>query len=206
MDLESGQTKADDENVRKSTAIILTLGVFAALSSGAATIAFFDPSPLNDQARRAAERGNFERAARLQTRYIDLVGPSPRQLYELGRYHARAGHAADAAACFRAAAVALEKRLTDPDSAGRSNEHGWYNLACYWSLVGDKELALDALETAVRRGWANPTLAEEDDDFLSIRDDPRFAAAIADMRQRIEESKRKNELHRMNRPVDTGGP
>ena len=192
--------------MRKSTAIILALGVFAALASGAATIALFDPSPLNDQARRAAERGDYERAVRLQTRYLDVVTPTPRQTYELGRYHARAGHAADAVACFRAAAVALEKRLTDPENAGRSNEHGWYNLACYWSLVGDADLSLDALETAVRRGWANPTLAEQDEDFLNIRGNPRFAAAIADMRERIEESKRRNELQRMQRPIDTGGP
>jgi quercetin dioxygenase-like cupin family protein len=49
-----------------------------------------------------------------------------------------------------------------------------YNLACAEALAGEREAALDHLATAVA---AEPELvetAQDDEDFASVRDDPRF--------------------------------
>jgi Flp pilus assembly protein TadD len=53
-----------------------------------------------------------------------------------------------------------------------------YNLACYRALAGDREGALAALDAAVAQGWDDRAWAEHDEDFDSIREDPRFGAAL----------------------------
>jgi adenylate cyclase len=50
-----------------------------------------------------------------------------------------------------------------------------YNAACYYSLSGDAERALDLLEqTRLNRGWV-----EHDPDLAALRDHPRFKAILA---------------------------
>jgi tetratricopeptide (TPR) repeat protein len=52
-----------------------------------------------------------------------------------------------------------------------------YNLACVEALMGDRDAALEHLRPAL----ANPRLREyarDDTDFDSLRDDPRFSAAL----------------------------
>jgi adenylate cyclase len=45
-----------------------------------------------------------------------------------------------------------------------------YNLACFYSLVGDVDKALDLLEDSVKsRSWI-----EHDHDLDNLRDHPRF--------------------------------
>ena len=57
---------------------------------------------------------------------------------------------------------------------------GFFNAACLEARVGDKEKAIDFFERAVA---LEPEKAREfaktDSDFDSVRDDPRFAAALA---------------------------
>jgi putative intracellular protease/amidase/Flp pilus assembly protein TadD len=60
----------------------------------------------------------------------------------------------------------------------RGSENDAYNLACARARGGDSEGALAALEQAVKLGFRNRTLAENDDDLRSIRGDPRFAKAF----------------------------
>jgi quercetin dioxygenase-like cupin family protein len=56
---------------------------------------------------------------------------------------------------------------------------GYYNAACLEARHGEREQALEYLERAVEREPTRvPELAHEDDDFDSIRDDPRFQAAV----------------------------
>jgi predicted esterase len=54
----------------------------------------------------------------------------------------------------------------------------WYNLACIYALAGEKELALDAFESAVDAGWSDASHPTRDTDLDAIRFDPRFAAAL----------------------------
>ncbi len=51
-----------------------------------------------------------------------------------------------------------------------------YNLACYLSLVGDKERALRKLSKALVIDPNYRELVDEEPDFDSIRDDPEFQA------------------------------
>jgi tetratricopeptide (TPR) repeat protein len=49
-----------------------------------------------------------------------------------------------------------------------------YNLACVEALAGEPDAALEHLNAAVERSERYRTHAQRDDDFASIREDPRF--------------------------------
>ena len=53
-----------------------------------------------------------------------------------------------------------------------------YNAACTYSLLGEKDQALDLLEKAVRNGYGHKEWLENDPDFASLRDHPRFQALM----------------------------
>lgn len=57
-----------------------------------------------------------------------------------------------------------------------------YNLACFRALAGQPERAIAHFEQAARLGFHDPAWAAHDFDLESIRDDPRFQAALALMR------------------------
>jgi Flp pilus assembly protein TadD len=61
----------------------------------------------------------------------------------------------------------------NPNSA---NVH--YNSACFHSLSGDVEAALDSLEKAAELGARNKRMWESDTDFTNIKDQPRFRALL----------------------------
>ena len=52
-----------------------------------------------------------------------------------------------------------------------------YQLACVEALAGNRERALDELENAVAREPRLAKSAQDDEDFTSIKDDPRFPEA-----------------------------
>jgi tetratricopeptide (TPR) repeat protein len=54
-----------------------------------------------------------------------------------------------------------------------------YNIACLQALLGRPDDALETLGTAVDSWPAYKENAREDDDFASLRDDPRFQELIA---------------------------
>ena len=54
-----------------------------------------------------------------------------------------------------------------------------YQLACVEALAGNRDRALDELQIAVDGNERYRAAAQTDDDFASIRDDPRFPAASA---------------------------
>jgi len=51
-----------------------------------------------------------------------------------------------------------------------------YNLACYWSLAGDKQRCLRYLSRSLALDPAYRRLIEEESDFDPIRSDPEFQA------------------------------
>jgi hypothetical protein len=77
-------------------------------------------------------------------------------------------------------------RNGDYDTARRLLEEGLaekdapvlhYQLACVEALAGNQERALDELDVAVGSAERLATSAQTDEDFASIRDDPRFPTA-----------------------------
>jgi TolB-like protein/Flp pilus assembly protein TadD len=53
-----------------------------------------------------------------------------------------------------------------------------YNAACTYSLMGEKDQALNLLEKAVCNGYGHKEWLENDPDFASLRDHPRFQALM----------------------------
>ena len=54
-----------------------------------------------------------------------------------------------------------------------------YNLACYWSLAGDKRRALEYLSQSLDIDPGCLSLIDDEPDFDPIRTDPRFQALCA---------------------------
>jgi tetratricopeptide (TPR) repeat protein len=52
-----------------------------------------------------------------------------------------------------------------------------YDLACVEALAGESDIALDLLNEAVAADGRFRDYAQTDEDFASIRDDPRFPRA-----------------------------
>lgn len=57
-----------------------------------------------------------------------------------------------------------------------------YNLGCSYALLGQASSALDALELAVRLGFADFRLMSGDDDLASLREELRFRALLEHIR------------------------
>jgi TolB-like protein/Flp pilus assembly protein TadD len=53
-----------------------------------------------------------------------------------------------------------------------------YNVSCFYALDGQKEKALNCLESAVQHGAVSRTWMEHDHDLASLRDEPRFQALL----------------------------
>jgi hypothetical protein len=58
------------------------------------------------------------------------------------------------------------------------NAYLLYNVACMESLLGNDEAALTALAESVSQWEKYKEQAREDDDFASLRDDPRFVELV----------------------------
>lgn len=65
----------------------------------------------------------------------------------------------------------------------RQSTYTWayhYDIGCCHALLGEKEDALRALQTALDLGWRNLTHMRDDEDLVSLRDDPRFKAMVVE--------------------------
>jgi TolB-like protein/Flp pilus assembly protein TadD len=58
----------------------------------------------------------------------------------------------------------------------------FYNVACAYSVLGDRDDALRMLDLAVRQGRGNLEWIEQDPDFDPLRSDPRFQAIVDRLR------------------------
>ena len=76
----------------------------------------------------------------------------------------------------RAISALEEAVLVDPENA---LVH--YNLACYFSLAGDPDMALHELATASRVDVDYLNLVKDEVDFDPIRDDPRLALMLSEL-------------------------
>lgn len=50
----------------------------------------------------------------------------------------------------------------------------WYNLGCYYAMVGEPELALNSLREAIDRGFVRAAPIDADPGFELLREDPRL--------------------------------
>jgi tetratricopeptide (TPR) repeat protein len=55
----------------------------------------------------------------------------------------------------------------------------YYNLACAYSLKGDKDEALDALEASIEKGYTDFAHMEKDSDLDNVRSEPRYKSLLA---------------------------
>lgn len=115
-----------------------------------------------DLRRRAARDGTEGRAAKrlLETVSAQTSFYLPRQLFERREY---------------ALAAAVLRVATDlhPD-----RWPAWYDLGAASARAGKPDEALDALETAVERGFRDPAQLTADDDYASLRGEERFKKIV----------------------------
>jgi tetratricopeptide (TPR) repeat protein len=75
-----------------------------------------------------------------------------------------------------AAALATTRRALETYPG---NAYLLYNVACMESLLGNDEAALTALAESVAQWEKYKEQAREDDDFVALREDPRFLELVA---------------------------
>lgn len=63
-----------------------------------------------------------------------------------------------------------------------------FNGACMYALLGNAEKALDLLEFAIEKGYGNKDWLDQDPDYDSLREEPRFLAMMEKLDQRKSES------------------
>ena len=54
-----------------------------------------------------------------------------------------------------------------------------FNLACYLALDGERERSLSLLRRAIRSDDSYRSLAREEEDLLSLREDPEFRRIVS---------------------------
>ena len=59
-----------------------------------------------------------------------------------------------------------------------------YNLACAYSLKGDKRRALDALSRSVQKGFANPAELERNTQLDAVREEASFKKILEELKQK----------------------
>ena len=72
---------------------------------------------------------------------------------------------------FDRAATALTQAV---ELLGHRGSNAMYNLACTYSLKGDRALGLEWLEKSINAGFDNPDKLREDPDIAGLRGEPRF--------------------------------
>lgn len=84
------------------------------------------------------------------------------------------------------AAALLEQLRRNPNLAQMEDERMGvlYNLACFYSLSGEKQKALDALGEAVAAGYSNTEGMQGDSDLDNIRGETQYKKLLADLEAR----------------------
>ncbi|MBN1257505.1 MAG: hypothetical protein JXA52_07345 [Planctomycetes bacterium] len=119
-------------------------------------------SQLDPQEREALEYevSFFEKVLQTHPCQLDTLRALAENYTRLGLYHD--GLQADR----------LLSILAPDDAAA------FYNLACSQALTGEAERALDTLAHAWKLGYREREHMWQDEDLVSLRDDPRFAEII----------------------------
>jgi adenylate cyclase len=127
--------------------------------------------------RESDARRAYERALGVAERYLEL---NPADL------SARLNRASGLMALGRRE-EAFEQAQSVIES-GSQDQRILYNTACFYSLAGEVELALETLTKTVDAGYAAADWARSDSDLDSIRQDPRFEQLL----ERMEANRRED--------------
>lgn len=111
---------------------------------------------------------NYEMAYETVKKLLELKQGDSRLWYNAGVYLHSLKREADAIAHY-------EKALSINPNLG----YAIYNLACSKSLMGEKNEALEHLRKAIEKDPKYKTMAKDDVDFVSIKDDPEFKKLIS---------------------------
>jgi putative intracellular protease/amidase len=140
--------------------------------SAAAGYAYLNPQ-LNEQGRTRQqadiyrEQEAWSKAAGIYRRLVEQDPRDAASWYGLGLALHAQGRYAEAAPAHRRAA----------EGAWRAH-HAYYNLACAYAMLGQRDQALDALDRAIAAGFANREWVGRDAQLDGVRDDPRFKALV----------------------------
>ncbi len=108
-----------------------------------------------------------------------------------------------------AACATLYAQLADAEGGTRGDG---YNAACCLALAGDRDAAFDRLRKTITHHFTSVADIEQDEDFRSLRDDPRWPPLLALARQEedrhlagTDRSLRRELFVRLNRDQETRG-
>jgi len=181
--------------VHSPTRWVITASLIAGVLCAGTTYFTHDPRPYREQAKSAANDGQFERAAKLWRKQIRLDEMLPHDWYEYGLVLKKTGQDSEALESFRLASKLQTKLVTEPTNERRPWGVEYYNLACYRALAGEREAAMDALELAAKRRYVDNGLVNTDPDLDSLRQEPRFITIVEGINRR-----------RAQRAADAGMP
>jgi adenylate cyclase len=61
-----------------------------------------------------------------------------------------------------------------------------FNGACLFAKAGNREKAINLLETAIDKGYGNKEWIEQDQDYDSLRNEPRFKALMKKLNEKYQ--------------------
>lgn len=71
--------------------------------------------------------------------------------------------------------LAIDKRLV---RLRKDDPYVYYNLACSYALLGEKDKAINSLSRSVRLGYDDVHHMKKDQDLRILHDDPRFKRLV----------------------------
>jgi DNA-binding SARP family transcriptional activator len=117
--------------------------------------------------------GDLELAERRVLCALEQAPGEPLIVSVQGMIHARRNETEVALACVRAA-------LDSPSSFGHTH-HSYYQIACVYAALGDKEKAMAWLERSVASGFACWPFFRADPFLEGMREEPRFKRLVAEL-------------------------
>jgi adenylate cyclase len=165
--------------------------------------------------RASLSHGEFEKAAEMFARAADSRPDDYQALSMCGLALRKLGRKEEAVETARRALAAMERRVAINPGESRAWYLGaadlmylgeqerafeWaeraiavdpnevstlYNVGCVYALAGEKDRALANLERAVQHGFAERGWVDNDADWDSVRDDPRFEKIRAQIRSAV---------------------
>ncbi|HEX6645434.1 MAG TPA: tetratricopeptide repeat protein [Gemmatimonadales bacterium] len=168
----------DAEAARQQARVLVQLQRYAAADSAYARAYRLDsthPGLLSGLGQMRIGQGRWAEAADLLQRAIG-GGVDHSLIYgQLGWAQLHLGRNADAVRSYERA---FERGIPP----GRNTRGiAWYNLACAYARIGDRDRAIAALEQAFAEGVNERRTYEQDEDLASLRADARFSALLGRM-------------------------
>jgi tetratricopeptide (TPR) repeat protein len=117
--------------------------------------------------------GDLDLAEQRLTAALNQLPDEPLIVSLQGMLHARRNQTDLALQCVR-------KALDSPSSFGHTH-HTYYNIACVYAVLGDKDKAMAWLERTVNTGFACWPFFRIDPHLESLREEPEFKRLVADL-------------------------